>query len=693
MSNLEISFRIDALAYSLPIVAEILNTDLERTAQVVVWNNQSTKVAISPGKYMVRAQLPSGAVLRQIVEVPADDSTFEVLLEAPIPPTAETALHHFLGNIGKRSDVPLPAQIFGTTWLMLWSWRDDAWHHENWHGTTPQGTTLGVIAELKLSTDRVWLLQIGGDTVPHRFIAIPPSPKIEILVRGTAKNTTSNGGVSVRTITHNTEAEVLMHYEVSGATESAYLIGKAIASRLGRDKTDKGTDPNATALGFYCMLANRQLGKGSPSPSHFSKHSSWLPDASLIAAMYSLTKPRGKDTVRQAKDQLLQASGAAIPVYTRGLRTLFDQLGAYKQDEDTPYDENVDIALRRVSRYAAAADWNSVRTSFFGTNPADPSPDLMFGSCKYGEAVYLDFYPPGIAAHSAYEAHLHTSMSADPIELGLIREARDKNKVDKDVRDRAMAQLYALYHKELIGYLRVRCPVKREVDDIAQEAWRHVFERIDRFDDRRGPFIAFLKHWAQIATLRWLRDQRAHLAETYLMSDLSEDRSGWSTDELTRQPVRSWLENPEEKFSVYQQYMKLLDLTFATPSPPHQLLAFAFCKVLSWTPSVFVERMTDLDLRQIEAQFQNILVNEMPMEADTVRRALRHLKGILQKTFDEVIQDPATRSTYSNLRSSIIGETRLRDYFRKEPEQNVSHWIYAVRRRTLAAWDEKGPNL
>jgi len=301
----------------------------------------------------------------------------------------------------------------------------------------------------------------------------------------------------------------------------------------------------------------------------------------------------------------------------------------------------------------------------------------------------LDFYPPEPTAASSEEPPAQVLASTDPIELALINEVRDKS-TKKDAREKALSELYALYHNELIGYLRFRCPVKREIEDVAQEAWRRVFEKIDEFDHRRAPFVAFLKHCAQIAALRWHRAQRSHLCATYLMSDLSQDQSDWSVDEILVDAVRSWRNNPEEEFAAQQRYTRLLDVTFAVSNPPHQLLAFVFCKLLSWTPTHFVARLADLELIQIEEQLQKTLMEEMPFEADSVRRAMRHFRGILQKPFEEAIRDPGTRYAYANLRSSIVGETRMRDYFRKDPEQNVSHWIFAVRRRTAAACYEKG---
>jgi len=669
MSELEITLRVDAPIRNLPAIAEVLNSALEREKHVVVWNNQPTKLLINPGKYLVSARLPSGRLIRQMVDLPTKDSVALVVLEA----SDELQVWSPMGQIRTPFSVmPLPSATAGNIWLLLWGWKDGAWQCEHWRGEPPKGDQSGMHAELSLPTDRVWLLQVGGDTVPHRFVAIPPSTEIEILVIGTRRDNDSNGGVSVRTLTRDPEAEALLHYESFGAIESAALLGESIALRSTRAKSqDFTSDPNGILLGFYSLLRNQRLTSHFNLTESLAQSVQWLPDASVISAMSALAMAPAKKK-GEAKDLLVRASASALPVYTRGFRTLFDQLAAYKQDPQTSHDDAIDYAFERLSAYALATDWKSIWTTFLGAEPSHPSREFVFGPSQHLEAIYLDFV-------TEPDAPLFLS-STDPEESRLIGEIRDQQSRE------AFGKLVSLHNKELVGYLRGRCRRKDDAEDIAQEAWVMVLDKIHQFDSSRGNFIAFLKYLAQITALRWNRSNPNLLTESTLITELEDIYPVWTRNVGWTFTTGS---NPEDWLSVQQQYMKLLRLIFQTTSPPHQLLAFAFCRILSWEPRRFVRELSEQTLDKVEESFRAAFAKEIPMEADVIKQVSRGLKADLQRTFEEAIEDPATQAAYADLAKSIIGQTLMKQYFRHHPEQNVSHWIYAVRRRALADWAKK----
>jgi RNA polymerase sigma factor (sigma-70 family) len=255
----------------------------------------------------------------------------------------------------------------------------------------------------------------------------------------------------------------------------------------------------------------------------------------------------------------------------------------------------------------------------------------------------------------------------------------------------AFEQLHRLYRREILGYLCARYAGKEDAEDIAQEAWIAVYSKLDQFDPARGNFEAFAKYWAGITALRWrhknLPQQTLLLAE--LASKFPDSLREADIDEIAK-TVRQQALDPEQMYAKHQRYSTLLQTTFATASPPHQLLAFAFCKLLDWRPRRFVKDMSDLFLAQLEGQFEKAYIAEIPAEADLVKKALASLRNTLGLTFGEAVKDPVTLGTYPELVSRQVGMTKLRDYYRDQPEQNVSHWIYAVRRRALVALGGSG---
>jgi RNA polymerase sigma factor (sigma-70 family) len=676
MSMLQVKFEQDVRAQNVQVVAEVLNTRLEQVKQIVLWADRAVHLDLEPGEYLVRAQLPSGEVLRKTVKVGAK-SPAKVTLSGTRPPHEVLGLQHFLGHLATIAAPMSPENVEGT-WLRLWSCVEGQWKSEPWAGAVPAGDEWGLIARISLTIDRVWLLQIGGDRVPHRFIAVPPSGQLEILLRGTTRNTVWNGGITIRLATLDAELEALMQYQASGAAESANAVGEEVAKRAEDYASDKLRNPNGAALGFYYLLSRQDLKRVHEWPHNFANWTPWLPDAAILYAM-QLLMSREPDSRSIARDMLIRAAGSAVPVYTKGLRYVWDQLCTYKQDPNTPQNEGIDRGLERIEAYAAAADWNEPRTTFFGARPDAPEPTLLFGPSDSRDAVYPQLQMRSPRVPTAF-------VPAGASEVMLVEEAQRK-------LPSAVEQLHRMYGGELLGYLRARCPRTEDAQDIAQETWIEVLRRIDQFNPARGNFSAFVKYWAGIAALRWQREKKNAFEQTLLFSELASrcpEALKEEGIEAIASSVRAAKPDPEEMFASYERYSSFLRITFKTPSPPHQLLAFGFCKLLDWKPQRLVRELSDLLLVHLEDLFERAYLNEVPEERSLVNEAMRDLRAAMGRTLASAVTDPTTLSTYKELASQPIGGTRLRDYYRGDAEQNVSHWVYAVRRRVLSTLSPHG---
>jgi len=675
MSTLQVKFEQDVQAENVQVVAEVLNTRLEQVKQIVLWADRPVHLDLEPGEYLIRAQLPSGEVLRKAVKLGAKPS--KVTLSGTRPPHEVLGLQHFLGHLATVAAPILPETLEGT-WLRLWSCVEGQWKSEPWRGPVPVGDEWGMVARLTLTIDRVWLLQVGGERVPHRFIAVPPAGQLEVLLRGTTRNTNWNGGITVRAATLDAELEALVQYQASGAAESASAVGEEVAKRAEEYASDKLRNPNGAALGFYYLLSRQDLKRVHEWPRNFANWTPWLPDAAIIYAM-QLLMSKDRENRSTAKDMLIRGADLAIPVYTRGLRFVWDQLCSYKLDPNTPQNEGIDRALQRIEAYAAAVDWNEPRTTFFGETPDAPQPGLIFGASDSPEAVYPQLQLRGPRVSTAI---VPTGAS----EMALVEEA---------VRGRQSSfdQLHSLYEREVLGYLRARCPRTEDAQDIAQETWVEALRRIDQFNPARGNFSAFLKYWAGIAALRWQRKKKNTFEQTLLFSELASrcpEALKEEGIEAIASSVREARPDPEQMFASFEQYSSLLRITFKTPSPPHQLLVFGFCKLLDWKPQRLVRELSDMVLSELEDRFERAYLNEVPEERSLVNEAMRALRVSMGRTLAGAVTDPTTLSTYKELASQPIGGTRLRDYYRGDPEQNVSHWVYAVRRRVLSAVSAQG---
>jgi len=167
---------------------------------------------------------------------------------------------------------------------------------------------------------------------------------------------------------------------------------------------------------------------------------------------------------------------------------------------------------------------------------------------------------------------------------------------------------------------------------------------------------------------------------------------------------------------------ELLKVTFATDSPPHQLLAFFLCKVTSRQDAAappgeaedqlaqgkpararresgraevqrVVERWSDTRFSPLEPVVEQSYVARSRLSVEYVRCCFRPLRASLPRRFGEVVQDPTTRGLYPDLLSRVVGETAFRDYYRDDdPAGAVTSWWYAVQRRVWSKIaKKKGP--
>jgi hypothetical protein len=163
-----------------------------------------------------------------------------------------------------------------------------------------------------------------------------------------------------------------------------------------------------------------------------------------------------------------------------------------------------------------------------------------------------------------------------------------------------------------------------------------------------------------------------------------EDGGDSATDRLDRIANRgAGVEPPEDPVGA-EVYDELLSLTFATNSPPHQLIAFGFAKAAEWKPRQIAAELSNVPLRALETRLEHSYLEHSDLEDARVLPAFEPLRNRLELRFDEAVRDPTTLATYPGLHAQIVGETTLSDYYTGEPTADVTQWWYAVKRRVLA---------
>lgn len=412
MSSLELLFKGYAGNISQArVVVDITDENLEPVDSISLGIDRLHSVDVPSGRYLVTARLPSGEVIGSKVAVgPAE--TKPVMFGPVKSPNEWLEWECFLGIVdrarGETEGGP-SLEDFPDTWLRVWIGGRGGWLPgavRPWRRIAdPRVATF----QIDLDPDPqapLRFLQVGGPRVPWRLVALPPSPTpLGIVVRPSRLPNERNGGLAVKVTTWDQEAETLLRLLDTGAVETANVVGDAfveslqgampsaadMASVAERYARAKIANPPRAAIGFYYLLRMGAYERLRDWPGNFATWIDWLPDAPLIHALQLLHA--GGGDVPAAAGRLVKAAAVGIPVYTQGLRLLFEWLQVLDGNDALGPDLRHEVAdaLGEVRRYAEAADWTQPVTSCLGTHPSEPSLAPATGvPADVNELVYVN---------------------------------------------------------------------------------------------------------------------------------------------------------------------------------------------------------------------------------------------------------------------------------------------------------------
>jgi hypothetical protein len=431
MSRLSFHVDVPGLPGGTPLAAELVDTQRSTVQHMPMPVGRATEVSVQPGDYLVQVTLPSGELLDAHVSVAADETKALELRSAATPRSmatprrrrprqtssaARSVLRTRQAPRQRPRDSPndrysyeaprwespdwdgnaLPAPRIGAehrrakqkqraalagTWVRVWARMglDEGWQPIRWPGTAIRHRDLEARCSLRLERGRTHMLQVGGVKLPWRLISLPPTPEeIDIVLRpsGAATGLPSSdfdAGVTVTAISRDGAAEVLLSYLTVGRLDAAGTVGPPFLRDAEQLLFEKRRNPMGAAIGGYYLLRMRAEEHLHNWPRNFADWTPWLPDAAVIHSTQLLHQRSVPRTL--VRDRLLQAVRAGVPVYTEGLRLLYDALQLFADDARArkAEDEQIDSALEWARPYATAADWQQRLTSFWGASPAAPS--------------------------------------------------------------------------------------------------------------------------------------------------------------------------------------------------------------------------------------------------------------------------------------------------------------------------------
>ncbi|MBE8989069.1 pentapeptide repeat-containing protein, partial [Nostoc sp. LEGE 12450] len=373
MSNLRLKLLGKESITNAPVHIEVINSEMESVAELSILVNRNQDIQLQAGKYLIKANLPSGKIIKTKTYI-EENQHKEVVLPLMSSTNQQLEWHEFLGNTYTSNTEQKISQI-PSIWQRLWSHEQKTWKVERW--TTkwklPQNE-ITVKFPLELPQNKLWLLQIGGSQTPWHFIALPPESHLNVVVT-LSDNDPNFGDIGIIVSSHNNqEAETLLSYLISGNIISAKVVGVKFIERL---LSEESFETLGATIGGYYLLKVGDDERLTQWVNKFVKLIPWLPDTAVIHSWF-LLRSNDLPRVKLARSCLLQAVKQGIPVYTEGMRLLFDGLLLFNQDALARHKQDVEIeqALKLIRGYATFADWSKPLTTFYGADPESPSSSI-----------------------------------------------------------------------------------------------------------------------------------------------------------------------------------------------------------------------------------------------------------------------------------------------------------------------------
>jgi len=251
----------------------------------------------------------------------------------------------------------------------------------------------------------------------------------------------------------------------------------------------------------------------------------------------------------------------------------------------------------------------------------------------------------------------------------------------------AFEELRRRHEKKVYGYIRSRVKIDADAKDVAQNTWKEIWRKIATYDgDRAGnKFIPFVFYRAKIKIVDHQTQVRTRRTEP--LSDLARQTSDSARKETEEEVAdrlgRLEIDPTESAVERAEAYDQMIRLAFHGSSPPHQLIAYGFCKLLEWKPSEVVSELSDLPLREAARRLEADYASASTITRGRVASWFTSMHQSMDKKFSQVVIDQKTLETYPGLLDRVVGDTKLSDYYLTEASANVAHWWEAVRRRSL----------
>lgn len=278
-----------------------------------------------------------------------------------------------------EAETPLPSFLtpYDGVWHRFFIFDGQAWQSIDQPWFNLQLVTDGVSWKYSMFFDgnEQLAIQTGGLNIPWRFTLIP-SGEAEILIQRGEEQSERERGIKLSVDSKDFRSQTLLGYLMRGDYVSLRMVGEGFIDQAEQMLYSKLRDPMGAAVGGYFLLVSENYERLHNWPNNFANWIDWLPDSAIIHGWQLMKQPDDRDR-DFAIDRFLEAVRRGIPLYTVGLRYLYDALDYFSRSLDQNHAQYTMIrgALAKVAAWTQAADWSSAYTTLFGRLPEFP--DLL----------------------------------------------------------------------------------------------------------------------------------------------------------------------------------------------------------------------------------------------------------------------------------------------------------------------------
>ncbi|AGS25793.1 hypothetical protein [Rhizobium etli] len=321
----------------------------------------------------VVAKLPSGSTLQESVDTKDDSGSVEFELGSPHEWLQWVAPFQSLDHL--RDDItvdPHWRRRIGRVWMTLWSLIGGRWQSQKIDVASRQSDPTGIQQVTLQIPNYPHLLQVGGDEVGWRLVALPPGQMVRVaLTRSAGKD---GDAVNITIAREQADNEIILSYLAGGAIGEANALAETldIADRLLQEKIG---DPVSAVAGGYFLLRNNKL-ETREDWVHNLKN--WFPemaDGAILSAALA-ARSDGAREARIRKDIEI-ALNRGMPIFAMGAEILLRTMAAVHRGENEK--KGFHQRYLALQAYVRASIPAGPYFAFEGLSPAEPTWVSVFG--------------------------------------------------------------------------------------------------------------------------------------------------------------------------------------------------------------------------------------------------------------------------------------------------------------------------